>query len=215
MSVRSIRNAVATLAIIALTAGTVLAPTLSICQRRWWRWWRWSQGGGGGPGGGGPGGPVVGVAPVAVAVPAMGLAVAGAWAVPAMDLDGAVVRTGVVVAVDGAIITVVDMVGAGGMAAAGATMPGAAGGISATRLILIDRRLAVNLRRSWAHCAPLDTPPRRRGDRVNPALCDGTAQNSRGDTAAGMPNFSRQGTRRQTAPRRRQWSFAIGWMPHL
>ena len=55
-----------------------------------------------------------------------------------------------VVAVDGAITTVVDMVGAVGMAAAGATMPGAAGGISATRLILIDRRLAVNLRGSLA-----------------------------------------------------------------
>ena len=96
--------------------------------------------------------PVVGVAPVVVAVPAMGLAVAGAWAVPAMDLDGAVVRAGVVVAVavDGAITTVVDMVGAVGMAAAGATMPGAAGGISATRLILIDRRRAVNLRGSLA-----------------------------------------------------------------
>ena len=71
-------------------------------------------------------------------------------AVPAMGLDGAVVRAGVVVAVDGAITTVVDMVGAVGMAAAGATMPGAAGGISATRLILIDRRLAVNLRGSLA-----------------------------------------------------------------
>ena len=59
--------------------------------------------------------PVVGVAPVVVAVPAMGLAVAGAWAVPAMDLDGAVVRAGVLVAVavDGAITTVVHSWGGG------------------------------------------------------------------------------------------------------
>jgi hypothetical protein len=101
---------------------------------------------------------VVAVVPVAVveavaggwAVPAMDLAAAGAWAVPATVLAGPAAKAGAVAAADGAIITVVDMVGAVGMAAAGATMPGAAGGISATRLILIDRRLAVNLRGSLA-----------------------------------------------------------------
>src|SRR3954469_20717710 len=44
MSIRSIRNAIATLAIISLTAGTVLSPTLAF-----------AKGGGGGGGGGGPG----------------------------------------------------------------------------------------------------------------------------------------------------------------
>ena len=33
---------------------------------------------------------------------------------------------------------------------------------------------------------------------------------------AGMPNSSQpRGKRRPTAPRRRLWSFAIAWMPHL
>jgi hypothetical protein len=49
------------------------------------------------------------------------------------------------------------MVGAAAMAAAGATMPGAAGGISAIRLTLIDRRMAVNLRGSLAY-GEQDTP---------------------------------------------------------
>ena len=92
----------------------------------------------------------VAVAPVVVeAVPAMG-PVAAAVVVPATVLAGAVAKVRAAAAVDGAITTVVDMVGAAGMAAAGATMPGAAGEISATRLILIDRRLAVNLRGSLA-----------------------------------------------------------------
>jgi len=91
--------------------------------------------------------PVAGVAPVVVeAVPAMG-PVAAAGVVPATVLAGAVAKVGAV-AVDGAITIVVDMVGAAAIAAAGATMPGAAGEISATRLILIDRQRAVNLRGS-------------------------------------------------------------------
>jgi hypothetical protein len=87
------------------------------------------------------------VVEVAEAVPAMGPVVA-AGVVPATVLAGAVAKVGAV-AVDGATTTVVDMVGAAAMAAAGATMPGAAGGISAIRLTLIDRRMAVNLRGSF------------------------------------------------------------------
>ena len=42
------------------------------------------------------------------------------------------------------------------------------------------------------------------------------AQNSRGDTAAGVPNLSQpRGKRRQTAPRRRQWLSAIAWTVRL
>src|SRR5206468_2620368 len=48
----------------------------------------------------------------------------------------------------------------------------------------------------------------------DPLGAAGIAQNSRGDTAAGMPNLSPQrGKRRQTARQRRLWSFAIAWMP--
>ena len=98
---------------------------------------------------------VVVVVEVAEAVPAMGPVVA-AGAVPATVLAGAVAKVGAV-AVDGATTTVVDMVGAAAMAAAGATMPGAAGGISAIRLTLIDRRMAVNLCGSLAY-GEQDTP---------------------------------------------------------
>jgi len=95
------------------------------------------------------------VVEVAEAVPAMGPVVA-AGVVPATVLAGAVAKVGAA-AVDGATTTVVDMVGEAAMAAAGATMPGAAGGISAIRLTLIDRRMAVNLCGSLAY-GEQDTP---------------------------------------------------------
>jgi len=46
---------------------------------------------------------------------------------------------------------------------------------------------------------------------ILPAV-DGTAQNSRGDRAADMPNLSQpRGKRPQSAPRRRLWSFATAF----